>query len=102
MKDGSKESLADPTRRRLKGYTAQFFLVGLLYAAGNLRALEKFRDELVDPDTDEDLETYFDNKHAAKMKRKAEAKMRIGAWNNFAEREAEEDAEQAAAGPPRT
>lgn len=101
MKDGSKESLADPTRRRLKGYTAQFFLVGLLYAAGNLRSLEKFRDELVDPETDDELENYFDEKLAAKMARKAKAKNRVGAWNNFSERQAEEDAELATSGPPR-
>lgn len=102
LKDGSKESLADPTRRRLRGYTAQFFLIALLYAAGNLRALEKFRDEIVEPETFEQLEAYFDNKLEQKMKRKAEAKNRVGAWDDFAEREAEEDALLAALPPDRT
>lgn len=100
LKDGSKESLGDPTRRRLRGYTAQFFLIGLLYAAGNLRALETFRDELVSPETDDELESYFDDKLAAKMARKASAKIRLNSWDKFAERQAEEDAE-AAEKPPR-
>ncbi|WP_391858053.1 hypothetical protein, partial [Vibrio cidicii] len=63
--------------------------------------LEKFRDELVDPETDDELENYFDEKLAAKMARKAKAKNRVGAWNNFSERQAEEDAELATSGPPR-
>jgi hypothetical protein len=102
LKDGSKEALADPTRRRLRGYTAQFFLIALIYAAGNLRALEKFRDEHVNHETTEELEAYFDKKLQQKMTRKANAKNRVAAWDNFAEREAVEDAELAARPPDRT
>jgi hypothetical protein len=102
LKDGSKEALADPTRRRLRGYTAQFFLIALLYAAGNLRTLEKFRDEHLNPESAEELEDYFDKKLQQKMARKANAKNRVAAWDNFAEREAQEDAEIAAQPPDRT
>jgi hypothetical protein len=102
LKDGSKEALADPTRRRLRGYTAQFFLIALIYAAGNLRALEKFRDEHVNHETTEELEAYFDKKLQQKMTRKANAKNRVAAWDNFAEREAVEDAELAARPPDQT
>jgi len=89
LKDGSKESLGDPTRRRLRGYTGQYFLIGLMYAASNLRALESFRDEYLDHESDEALEAYFERKLNTKLTRRKDGPVRIAPWNNFREREAE-------------
>lgn len=39
IKDGAHEALADPTRRRLRGYTAQYLLVTLLVVSANIRKI---------------------------------------------------------------
>ena len=94
LKDGAREGLGDPTKRRLRGYAAQSLLIGLLYAAANLRVLEKFRDELTEPETDEQLEQYFETKLAQKRARKADREQRRNRWDNFIERNDEEDRDE--------
>ena len=42
IKDGSREGLADPTRRRVRGIAAQTLLSGFLLAANNLRAIRSW------------------------------------------------------------
>jgi hypothetical protein len=86
LKDGAREGIEIASRRRLRGYAAQYFLIALLYAAGNLRALERYRDEFVEPETDEQLEHFFETKLARKMDRKANAPSRIGKWDDFSDR----------------
>jgi hypothetical protein len=42
LKDGAREALADPQRRRIRGVAAQSVLVSLLLWAANLRKIEGF------------------------------------------------------------
>jgi hypothetical protein len=45
VKDGSKEALEVPTRRRLRGYAAQYLLISFSMATANLRRIQAFRDK---------------------------------------------------------
>jgi len=45
LKDGSKEALEVPTKRRLRGYAAQYLLIGLSVVTANLRRIQSFRDK---------------------------------------------------------
>lgn len=48
VKDGGKFNLANPSRRRLRGYTSQFFLVAITVAAANLEKIRAFLLELAE------------------------------------------------------
>ena len=45
VKDGAKEALDDPERRRVRGVAAQSVFVALLLAAANLRKIAAFLQE---------------------------------------------------------
>jgi hypothetical protein len=45
LKDGAREVLADPERRRVRGVAAQNVFVALLLAAANLRKIATFVKE---------------------------------------------------------
>jgi hypothetical protein len=42
LKDGAREALADPQRRRIRGVAAQSVFVALLFWATNLRKIDRF------------------------------------------------------------
>ena len=46
VKDGAREALDDPERRRLRGVAAQSLLVALLLFAANLRKIDAFLREV--------------------------------------------------------
>lgn len=49
IKDGAHEALGDPTRRRLRGRTAQHFLTTLLVVSANIRKIRTFLAEQATP-----------------------------------------------------
>ena len=42
LKDGAREALGDPQRRRIRGVAAQGVFVALLLCAANLRKIDRF------------------------------------------------------------
>jgi len=50
LKDGAQEAIHDATRRRVRGYTAQYLFITVLVASGNLRKIDAFVAELFGPD----------------------------------------------------
>jgi hypothetical protein len=81
MKDGARESIETASRRRLRGYAAQYLLITILVVTANLRRLQKFRDEMLEHDTDEQRESFLAAKLAKKVTRKAKSAIRVGAWS---------------------
>lgn len=49
IKDGAHEALGDPTRRRLRGRTAQHFLTTMLVVSANIRKIRTFHAEQATP-----------------------------------------------------
>lgn len=66
-KDGSRGGLEDSTRRRVRGYTAQYLFTTLLAMAVNVQKIDAFLDR----QTDEELKAAKEARRA-RRKRKAE------------------------------
>jgi hypothetical protein len=93
LKDGAHEGIAISERRRMRGSTAQFLMIAMLVVTGNLRKLQKFRDEMI-----EGTAAFRDARDAAKLntrKKRREQDTRVAPWDNFAEKNKQEDLEAA-------
>ncbi|TFC48934.1 hypothetical protein [Cryobacterium shii] len=82
LKDSSHEAIGDSSRRRIRGSTAQYLLVSFLIVAGNLRKLQKFRDEMLKPESDAERADRQARKLEIRRKRK-NRKKRVAAWDDF-------------------
>lgn len=81
LKDGAKEGIDIPSRRRMRGSTAQFLMIAMLAVAGNLRKLQKFRDDMTDG-----TQEYRDARNATKLatrQKRRNNENRIAPWDNF-------------------
>ncbi len=91
LKDGAHEGIDVPSRRRLRGSTAQFLMIAMLVVTGNLRKLQKFRDEMTEGSVED-----RDKKKATKLSTRLgrhNSKNRIAPWDNFvAKNKAKDDA----------
>lgn len=83
LKDSSHEAIGDSSRRRVRGSTAQYLLVSFLVVAGNLRKLQKFRDEMLRPESDDEPADRQARKLAIRRKRKHRKDKRVAAWDDF-------------------
>jgi hypothetical protein len=92
LKDGAHESIAVAERRRMRGSTAQFVMIAMFVVTGNLRKLQKFRDDMI-----EGTAAYRATRDAKKLETRKKRKKgkRIAPWDNFAERNKQEDADAA-------
>lgn len=95
LKDGAHEGIDIPSRRRLRGSTAQFLMIAMLVVTGNLRKLQKFRDDMTQGTPDE-LDTRKATKLATRLKRRNK-KNRIAPWDSFIAKNKADD--KAAANP---
>ncbi|WP_022887541.1 hypothetical protein [Glaciibacter superstes] len=82
LKDGAHESLKDATRRRVRGYTAQYLLITVLVAAGNLRKIDKFVSDLLSQETVEQQLEKRQRKLDTRSKRK-NRESRVGRWGDY-------------------
>ncbi|MDY7542140.1 MULTISPECIES: hypothetical protein [unclassified Cryobacterium] len=83
LKDSSHEAIGDSSRRRVRGSTAQYLLVSILVVAGNLRKLQKFRDDMLRPETDDERADRKARKLLLRKRRKNRKDKRVAAWDDF-------------------
>jgi len=92
LKDGAHEGIDIPSRRRMRGSTAQFVMITMLVVSGNLRKIQKFRDESTEgtpADRDRLAATKLRNRETRRTN-----KDRVAQWDNFREKNKQEDEEE--------
>ena len=94
-------SLADASKRRLRGYTAQYLLLTILVMKENLRTIDEWRKERTEHHNVEAREKHLARKTATRVARKAKSAKRPGAHDGAP---AKAEAERKARGtrPPST
>lgn len=93
LKDGAHEGMHIAERRRMRGSTAQFLMIAMLVVTGNLRKLQKFRDEMTEGTVGG--RAYRDSKKLATREKRREDDTRVAPWDNFTQKNKQEDLEAA-------
>lgn len=73
----------DATKRRRRGYTAQYLLLTMLVATENVARIQSFRDALLAHPTEEAYERHVAAKLKRKVNRKAKEAHRANSWDAF-------------------
>lgn len=76
-------SLGDASKRRLRGYTAQYLCLTAQVMKENLRLIDQWGKERTEHKSVADREQHFARKNAARVKRKVASKTRVGAHDGL-------------------